>query len=235
MDHTIDFSSHVDPKKEYLRSNNWTCARTEGFKGRKGEGFSDSSRKKYEEYSGEFSVSQEQINAWLRINGSKPCGRGQKEYIHYKQLKGWNHLVVYKSGIHGLGLYTSVFIPRGSMVVEYVGEIVGQRVADKREIEYQSGKRQQYKSACYFFKIDREHIVDATRKGGIARFVNHSCQPNCVAKIISIRNEKKVMFFAERHINPGEEITYDYHFNREDEGQRIPCFCRSRYCRRYLN
>ncbi|XP_066397696.1 uncharacterized protein [Miscanthus floridulus] len=197
MDHAIDFSSHVNPKKEYLRSNNFTCARTEGFKGRKGEGFSDSSHKKYEEYSGEFSVSQEQINAWLRINGSKPCGRGQ--------------------------------------VVEYVGEIVGQRVADKREIEYQSGKRQQYKSACYFFKIDREHIIDATRKGGIARFVNHSCQPNCVAKIISVRNEKKVMFFAERHINPGEEITYDYHFNREDEGQRIPCFCRSRYCRRYLN
>ena len=61
-------------------------------------------------------------------------------------------------------------------VVQYVGEIVGQRVADKREIEYQSGKRQQYKSACYFFKIDREHIIDATRKGGIARFVNHSCQ-----------------------------------------------------------
>ncbi|WVZ65826.1 hypothetical protein U9M48_015128 [Paspalum notatum var. saurae] len=235
VDHAIDFSSHVNPKKECLRSNNWTCARTEGFKGRKGEGCPCTSHKKTEGYNAEFSVSQEQINAWLRINGSKPCGRGQKEYIHYKQLKGWKHLVVYKSGIHGLGLYTSVFIPRGSMVVEYVGEIVGQRVADKREKEYQSGKRQQYKSACYFFKIDREHIVDATRKGGIARFVNHSCQPNCVAKIISVRNEKKVMFFAERHINPGEEITYDYHFNREDEGQRIPCFCRSRCCRRYLN
>ena len=45
----------------------------------------------------------------------------------------------------------------------------------------------------------------------------------------------QVMFFAERDINPGEEITYDYHFNREDDGQRIPCFCRSKYCRRYLN
>ncbi|KAF8759291.1 hypothetical protein HU200_010329 [Digitaria exilis] len=220
MDHANDLSNHVNAEKECLRSNNWTCARTEGFKGRKGEGCPGTSHKKSEGYSGEISVSQEQINAWLRINGSKPRGREQKEYIHYKQLKGWKHLVVYKSGIHGLGLYTSVFIPRGSMVVEYVGEIVGQRVADKREIEYQSGKRQQYKSACYFFKIDREHIIDATRKGGIARFVNHSCQ---------------VMFFAERHINPGEEITYDYHFNREDEGQRIPCFCRSRYCRRYLN
>jgi len=46
----------------------------------------------------------------------------QKEYIHYKQLKGWKHLVVYKSGIHGLGLYTSVFIPRGSMVIQLIWE-----------------------------------------------------------------------------------------------------------------
>lgn len=56
-----------------------------------------------------------------------------------------------------------------------MGEIVGLRVADKREIDYLSGKKLQYKSACYFFRIDQEHIVDATQKGGIARFVNHSC------------------------------------------------------------
>uniref|UniRef100_A0A0E0EUT3 Histone-lysine N-methyltransferase n=1 Tax=Oryza meridionalis TaxID=40149 RepID=A0A0E0EUT3_9ORYZ len=227
LDHAMLDPNHVNPKKECSRSNDWTCARTEGFRGRKGDSFGANRSRKPEEKFGECSVSQEQINAWIRINGSKSCMRGQ--------LKGWKHLVVYKSGIHGLGLYTSKFIPRGSMVVQYVGEIVGQCVADKREIEYQSGKRQQYKSACYFFKIGKEHIIDATRKGGIARFINHSCQPNCIAKIISVRNEKKVVFFAERHINPGEEITYDYHFNREDEGQRIPCFCRSRGCRRYLN
>ncbi|XP_044984443.1 uncharacterized protein LOC123451943 isoform X1 [Hordeum vulgare subsp. vulgare] len=220
-------TNRVNPEKECLRSNEWTCARTEGFKGRRGEGSSGSNYKKPQVKSSECSVSQEQINAWLRINGSKPCIR--------RQSKGWKHLVVYKSGIHGLGLYTSEFIPRGSMVIEYVGEIVGQRVADKREIDYHSGKRQQYKSVCYFFKIDKEHIIDATRKGGIARFINHSCMPNCVAKIISVKNEKKVVFFSERHIDPGEEITYDYHFNQEDEGERIPCFCRSFSCRRYLN
>lgn len=101
---------------------------------------------------------------------------------------------------------------------------MGLRVADKRENEYQSGKKLQYKSACYFFKIDKEHIIDATCKGGIARFVNHSCsvilcssvnsffyhfvlltqfshfavdlpdQPNCVAKVMSVRNEKKVIW-----------------------------------------
>jgi SET domain-containing protein len=106
--------------------------------------------------------------------------------------------------------------------VEYVGELVRLRVADRREREYQSGRKLHSKSTCYFFRIDEDNIIDATLKGGIARFVNHSCsvgpflfvnhymqdillsifpvfvdiiciiQANCVAKIISVMNEKKV-------------------------------------------
>ncbi|XP_020579340.1 uncharacterized protein LOC110023995 isoform X2 [Phalaenopsis equestris] len=238
-------SQPMDVEAPCPRTNEWACARTEGFRGR-GKGFSLYHQKSSNDRDGCI-VSQVQINAWLHINGQKSGMRGvkpacsdveydlRKEYIRYELSKGWKRLVVYKSAIHALGLYTSQFIARGAMVVEYVGEIVGLRVADKRETDYQSGRRLQCKSACYFFRIDKEHIIDATRKGGIARFVNHSCLPNCVAKIISIKNEKKVVFFAERDINPGEEITYDYHFNREDEGKKIPCFCNSKNCRRYLN
>ncbi|KAL3497318.1 hypothetical protein ACH5RR_040050 [Cinchona calisaya] len=224
-----------------------TCTRTEGYKGRKRDGFHHNLPQHSDGSSGCL-VPQEQLNAWIHINGQKSCTRGplkpptsaieydcRKEYARYKQSRGWKHLVVYKSRIHGLGLYTSQFISRGGMVVEYVGEIVGLHVADKRETEYQAGKKLQYKSACYFFRIDKELIIDATRKGGIARFVNHSCLPNCVAKVISVRNEKKVVFFAERDIYPGEEVTYDYHFNHEDEGKKIPCYCNSKNCRRYLN
>ncbi|XP_038695723.1 uncharacterized protein LOC119992950 isoform X3 [Tripterygium wilfordii] len=222
-----------------------SCARTEGYKGCKRDGFW---RNFYKKETGGCLVPQEQLDAWTYINKLKSCIQGlikppvsdieydcRKEYAHYKQAKGWKHLVVYKSGIHALGLYTSRFISRGEMVVEYVGEVVGVRVADKRENDYQSGRKLQYKSACYFFKIDKEHIIDATRKGGIARFVNHSCLPNCIAKVISMKTERKVVFFADRDIFPGEEITYDYHFNHEDEGKKIPCFCSSENCRRYLN
>ncbi|XP_006596088.1 uncharacterized protein [Glycine max] len=219
----------------------FTCARAEGYKGRRWDGFQNN------QCQGGCLVPEEQLNAWIHINGQKLCSRGlpkfpdldiehdcRKEYARYKQAKGWKHLVVYKSRIHALGLYTSRFISRGEMVVEYIGEIVGLRVADKREKEYQSGRKLQYKTACYFFRIDKEHIIDATRKGGIARFVNHSCLPNCVAKVITVRHEKKVVFLAERDIFPGEEITYDYHFNHEDEG-KIPCYCNSKNCRRYMN
>ncbi|GAV60562.1 SET domain-containing protein/PHD_2 domain-containing protein/zf-HC5HC2H_2 domain-containing protein [Cephalotus follicularis] len=226
-----------------------SCSRTEGYKGRKRDGFWHNLHGQSKEKGGCL-VLQEQLNAWIHINEQKSSTQGmsklpmsdieydcRKEYGRYKQAKGWKHLVVYKSGIHALGLYTSRFILRGEMVVEYVGEIVGLRVADKRENEYQSGRKLQYKSACYFFRIDKEHIIDATCKGGIARFVNHSCLPNCVAKVISIRNEKKVVFFAERDIYPGEEITYDYHFNHEDEGPELllPLFMLCFYQRHRLN
>lgn len=223
-----------------------TCARTQVYGGTKLQGGKHSPCQ--HNGKGKCLVTQVQLDAWLYINRQKfglkrlpkrPVSDVEhdyrKEYARYKQAKGWKQLVVYKSGIHALGLYTCQFIPRGGMVVEYVGEIVGPRVADKRESEYLSGRKLQYKGACYFFRIDKEQIIDATRKGGIARFVNHACQPNCVAKVITIRSEKKVVFFAQRDINPGEEITYDYHFNHEDEGKKILCFCKSNNCRRYLN
>ncbi|XP_057721971.1 uncharacterized protein LOC130936023 isoform X1 [Arachis stenosperma] len=252
MLHAVDprYQSKYDPVDDIdsLEEREFTCARTEGYKGCKRDGFH---RYCYSALKGKGGsgclVPEEQLNAWIHINGQKSCPLRlpkpasdiehdcRKEYARYKLAKGWKHLVVYKSGIHALGLYTSRFISRGEMVVEYVGEIVGSRVADKREIEYQSERKLQYKGACYFFRIDKEHIIDATKKGGIARFVNHSCLPNCVAKVVTIRHEKKVVFFAERDIYPGEEITYDYHFNNEDEGKKIPCYCNSKNCRRYLN
>ncbi|XVE53571.1 hypothetical protein DITRI_Ditri03aG0013600 [Diplodiscus trichospermus] len=179
-----------DAELSFPREGGPTCSRTEGFKGRKQDGFWHNIYGPSRRKSGCF-VPQEQLNAWIHINGQKSCMQGipklptsdvehdcRKEYARYKQAKGWKHLVVYKSGIHALGLYTSRFISRAEMVVEYVGEIVGLRVADKREHEYESGRKVQYKSACYFFRIDKENIIDATRKGGIARFVNHSCLEN---------------------------------------------------------
>ncbi|KAK9683551.1 hypothetical protein RND81_10G149400 [Saponaria officinalis] len=224
-----------------------TCARTEAYQGKNQEGRWPMSSHQRNGKDGCL-VTQVQLDAWLYINRYKLNMRRKscppildvehdyrKEYAQFKAAKGWKRLVVYKSGIHALGLYTSQFIPRGAMVVEYIGEIVGQRVADKRETEYLAGGKLQYKSACYFFRIDKEQIIDATCKGGIARFVNHSCQPNCIAKVITIRSQKKVVFFAQKDICPGEEITYDYHFSHEDEGKKIPCFCNSKNCRRYLN
>ncbi|CAK4169510.1 unnamed protein product [Aphanomyces euteiches] len=79
------------------------------------------------------------------------------------------------------------------------------------------------------FRLDKDVIVDATRTGNLARFINHSCDPKANARIINIDgNEKKIIIFAKVPLQPGDEVTYDYKFPIEDEA--IPCDCGAPNC-----
>ncbi|KAL6996049.1 hypothetical protein U1Q18_006185 [Sarracenia purpurea var. burkii] len=80
----------------------------------------------------------------------------------------------------------------------------------------------QFSLRCYQNGLE----VDATKRGGIARFINHSCEPNCYTKVISVEGQKKIFIYAKRHIAAGEEITYNYKFPLEEK--KIPCNCGSR-------
>ena len=60
-------------------------------------------------------------------------------------------------------------------------------------------------------------------KGNFARFINHSCTPNCYAKILPVSRDKRIVIYSKRTIQKGEEITYDYKFPIEDD--KIPCLC----------
>ena len=136
-----------------------------------------------------------------------------------------------RSAIHDWGLYALEHIERGDMVIEYVGEIIRQQVADHREKRYE----RQGIGSSYLFRIDEDTVIDATKSGNIARFINHSCDPSCTAKIIQIYNQKKIVIYALKDIAVGEEVTYDYKFEKEDEDKKIPCLCGSAICRRTLN
>ncbi|TIB40418.1 hypothetical protein E3P86_00693 [Wallemia ichthyophaga] len=147
-------------------------------------------------------------------------GATDGEILKFNQLRTRKkELKFAKSSIHSWGLYSCQVIPKGEMVIEYVGEVVRQQVADRREKAYEK----QGIGSSYLFKIDDDNIVDATMKGSVARLINHCCQPNCTAKIITILGEKKIIIYAKEEISPGDEITYDYHFPIEDE--KIPCLC----------
>ena len=67
------------------------------------------------------------------------------------------------------------------------------------------------------FRLDDHFVVDATEKGGLARFVNHSCDPNCYTQIITHDGRKKIMLYAKRPIYAGEELCYDYKFPIEND------------------
>eukprot|EP00736_Rhodelphis_marinus_P005511 Rmarinus@m.22533 len=136
-----------------------------------------------------------------------------------------------KSQIHNWGLFALEDISVDEMVIEYVGELVRKDIADIREVSYEK----QGIGSSYMFRLDKDYVVDATRKGSLARFINHSCKPNCRASIIRVGGTKRIAIYAQENIRAGEEICYDYKFPLEDMASRIPCLCQAPTCKGYLN
>ncbi|XP_067267313.1 histone-lysine N-methyltransferase 2B isoform X3 [Chanodichthys erythropterus] len=137
---------------------------------------------------------------------------------------------VYRSAIHGRGLFCKRNIEAGEMVIEYAGNVIRSVLTDKREKYYDSKG-----IGCYMFRIDDFDVVDATMHGNAARFINHSCDPNCYSRVINVENQKHIVIFALRKIYRGEELTYDYKFPIEDANNKLHCNCGARRCRRFLN
>ena len=122
---------------------------------------------------------------------------GEGDAIRFNQLKKRKKPVKFaRSAIHNWGLYAMENIAANDMIIEYVGEKVRQQVADMRERQYlKSGI-----GSSYLFRIDENTVIDATKRGGIARFINHSCTPNCTAKIIKVEGSKRIVIYALRDI-----------------------------------
>ena len=121
--------------------------------------------------------------------------------VRFNQLKKRKKNVRFdRSSIHGWGLYAEEKIVVGDMIIEYVGEKVRTRVAECREVMY----IKQGIGSSYLFRIDDDMVIDATKKGGIARFINHSCMPNCTAKIIKVEGTKRIVIYALRDIEQGK-------------------------------
>ncbi|KAG7241477.1 hypothetical protein INR49_025678, partial [Caranx melampygus] len=134
-----------------------------------------------------------------------------------------------RSHIHEWGLFAMEPIAADEMVIEYVGQIIRQVIADMREQRYE----EEGIGSSYLFRVDQDTIIDATKCGNLARFINHSCNPNCYAKIITVESQKKIVIYSRQPISINEEITYDYKFPIEDI--KIPCLCGTDSCRGSLN
>jgi histone-lysine N-methyltransferase SETD1 len=131
------------------------------------------------------------------LNDQKKTLGVEADALRFNQLKKRKKPVKFaRSAIHNWGLYAMENIPMNDMIIEYVGEKVRQQVADLRETRYlKSGI-----GSSYLFRIDENTVIDATKRGGIARFINHSCMPNCTAKIIKVEGSKRIVIYALRDI-----------------------------------
>lgn len=107
-----------------------------------------------------------------------------------------------RSAIHSWGLFTEEKISANDMIIEYVGEIISKAVSDKREQKYlKSGI-----GSCYMFKLDDEYVIDATKIGGVARLINHSCTPNTDCRKVKVDGRKRLVLYASRDIGKGKFV-----------------------------
>jgi SET domain-containing protein len=93
----------------------------------------------------------------------------------------------------GLGLFAVERIARGSYVIDFRGKRISTASADKM-------------TSRNLFEIDADWTINGSSRTNVARYINHSCKPNCVAR----RIDRSIRIFARRAIEPGEELTYDY-------------------------
>lgn len=98
----------------------------------------------------------------------------------------------------------------GEFILEYVGEVLNPDEFEKRANVYSEDKNQHY----YFMSLRADAVIDATQKGNISRFINHSCDPNAETQKWTVNGELRIGFFSKRTILAGEEITFDYQFQR---------------------
>ena len=118
-----------------------------------------------------------------------------------------------RSPLHGYGVFALEPINKNKRIIDYAGEKIAVAESEKREERYLCTGH------IWCFRVNRRWSRDANVGGNDARFINHSCAPNCYSAVIG----HTVLICAGRNIQPGEELTYNYYTEGEAE---IPCRCR---------
>jgi SET domain-containing protein len=118
-----------------------------------------------------------------------------------------------RSKLHGWGVFAAEPINKNKRIIDYAGELIGNKESTRREDRYLS------QGCIWIFRVNRTWSRDAAVDGNLARFINHSCIGNCYARVVGTT----IWICASRRIAPGEELTYDY--NTEGD-KSIQCRCR---------
>lgn len=136
------------------------------------------------------------------------------------------YISVRQSRIHGTGVYAKKKIKAGTRIIEYVGEKVTKKESDRRaQTPLENNAENEELGAVYLFEINKKYDLDGYVPYNTARFINHSCEPNCESDIV----KGHVWIIALRDIKKGEEISYNYNYTWGDHEDH-PCRCGSEKC-----
>ena len=128
-----------------------------------------------------------------------------------------------KSGINNLGLFAKTDIKKGEKVIEYKG-----RKFTHKQVE--EDDRFDNSKAIYLFTLNERYVLDGDTKINTAKYINHTCDPNCEVDII----KGKIWIIAIKDIKKGDELSYDYGFGYDADFRQFPCKCGSKNCCGYI-
>jgi hypothetical protein len=140
---------------------------------------------------------------------------------------GGRRIQVRRSGVHGKGMFALQPLAKGEVLIEYTGEVIDWPEALRRHPHDPTDPHH-----TFYFSIDEDHVIDAKFGGNAARWINHSCAPNCEAD----EEGGRVFIKALRAIVPGQELFYDYGLVIDERytpklKKQYECRCGARRCR----
>ncbi len=136
------------------------------------------------------------------------------------------------SGVHGKGMFAKKDITKGTKIIEYIGQKItrseGDRRSEKRIKKYLNSKQT---GSVYIFELNKKYDIDGSFLYNKARYINHSCKPNCEVRI----SKGKIWIMSTKNIKKGEELNYDYgyEFDKDDYMDHI-CKCGASKCIGYI-
>ena len=133
-----------------------------------------------------------------------------------------------KSKVHGIGIFASKNIKKGTKIIQYIGEKVSKKEGDKRSEErIKKYLNKENEGSVYIFELNKKYDIDGSPLYNKARYINHSCNPNCEVDIIN----NEIWIKSIKAIKKNEELNYDYGypFDKDDFSDHV-CKCKSKNC-----
>ncbi|KAF4980967.1 hypothetical protein FDECE_17773, partial [Fusarium decemcellulare] len=151
------------------------------------------------------------------------CGGGcQNQRFQRKQ---YANVAVIKTAKKGFGLRANADLQANDFVYEYIGEVINEPTFRRRMLQYDEEGIKHF----YFMSLNKSEFVDATKKGNLGRFCNHSCNPNCYVDKWVVGDKLRMGIFASRKIQSGEELVFNYNVDRYGADPQ-PCYCGEPNC-----
>ncbi|KAM7202118.1 methyltransferase [Naviculisporaceae sp. PSN 640] len=161
------------------------------------------------------------------VDGDCNCGNGcQNQRFQRKQ---YADVSVIKTEKKGFGLRANTELQPNDFIFEYIGEVINEPTFRNRMIKYDNEGIKHF----YFMSLTKNEFVDATKKGNLGRFCNHSCNPNCYVDKWVVGEKLRMGIFAGRTIRAGEELVFNYNVDRYGADPQ-PCYCGEPNCTGYI-